>query len=216
MFLLPLLLLRGRSWLDRFDIAVVLSFGISYALFDTGHLEPAVWLFYPPLLYLLVRMVMRGARARRAAGRLDCRLPTAVLSLGLLALIVARVVLTLHPAGVIDVGTASALGAFKILHGQSIYYISNGHGDTYGPLAYLAYVPFEAIWSRHVDIPARCPRGDDHFRPAHDRRPDAARRALAPRARGTPPGPAAGVAVGRLPVHSAGHGRRTPTTGWWR
>ena len=147
MFLLPLLLLRGRSWLDRFDIAVVLSFGISYALFDTGHLEPAVWMFYPPLLYLLVRMVMRGARARRAAGRLDCRLPTAVLSLGLLALIVARVVLTLHPAGVIDVGTASALGAFKILHGQSIYYISNGHGDTYGPLAYLAYVPFEAIWS---------------------------------------------------------------------
>jgi hypothetical protein len=47
---------------------------------------------------------------------------------------------------VIDVATASVLGAYKILHGQSIYYPSVGHGDTYGPLAYLAYVPFDALW----------------------------------------------------------------------
>jgi Glycosyltransferase family 87 len=147
MFLLPLLLLRGRSWLDRLDLAVVLSFGISYALFDTAHLEFGVWMVYPPLLYLLVRMLIRGLRPRPAARRLGCRLPTLVLGIGLLALIVARIVITLQPPMVIDVGTASALGAFKILHGQSIYYTSIGHGDTYGPLAYLAYVPFEAIWS---------------------------------------------------------------------
>ena len=146
MFLLPLLLLRGRSWLDRLDLAMVLSFGISYALFDTSHLEPGVWMFYPPLLYLLARMLMRGFRPRAAVGRLECRLPTVVLGAGLLALIVARVVLTLHPVQVLDVGTASVLGAYKILHGQSIYYFSIGHGDTYGPLNYLAYVPFEAIW----------------------------------------------------------------------
>jgi hypothetical protein len=147
MFLLPLVLLRGRSWLDRFDIAAVLTFGVSYALFDTTHLEAGVWMFYPPLVYLLVRMLIRGARSRPAAGRLDCRLPTAVLVVGLVALEIARIVVTLHPAGVIDVGTASVLGAYKILHGQSIYYYSLGHGDTYGPIAYLAYVPFEAIWS---------------------------------------------------------------------
>jgi Glycosyltransferase family 87 len=147
MFLLPLLLLRRRSWLDRFDLAAVLLFGISYALFDTVHLEPGVWMIYPPLLYLLVRMLMRGFRPRAAGGRLDCRLPTLVLGAGLLALIVARIVLCLHPVAVIDVGNASVLGAYKILHGQSIYYYSLGHGDTYGPLAYLAYVPFEAIWS---------------------------------------------------------------------
>jgi hypothetical protein len=147
MFVAPLLLLRRRSWLDRLDLAAVLTFGISYALFDTAHLEPAVWMFYPPLLYLLVRMLIRGLWARPAvAARLDCRLPTVVLCLGLLALVAARIVLALHPAHVMDVGIASALGAFKILHGQSIYYVSNGHGDTYGPLAYLAYVPFEAIW----------------------------------------------------------------------
>ena len=146
MFLLPLLLLRGRSWLDRVDLAALLTFGVSYLLFNNGHLEPGVWMFYPPLLYLMFRMLVRGFRPRRVPRPLDCRLPTALFAAGLLALIVARIVITLHPASVIDVGTASVLGAYRILHGQSLYYFSLGHPDTYGPLAYLAYVPFEAIW----------------------------------------------------------------------
>lgn len=155
MFLLPILLLRGRRWLDRIDLAAVLIFFVSYALFDAAHLEAGVWAFYPPLVYLLVRMLMRGARARPANGRLDCRLPTVVLVLGLVGLVAGRVFVTLQPAGVLDVATASALGAYKILHGQSIYYFSLGHGDTYGPLNYLAYVPFEAIWPGHwVYLPA--------------------------------------------------------------
>jgi len=120
MFLLPVLLLRGRRWLDRLDLAMLLGFGVSYALFDTTHLEPSVWAFYPVLIYLLVRMLMRGFKFRQGGGRLDCRLPTVVLAIGLLALVVARIVITLHPSGVIDVGTASVLGAYKILHGQSI------------------------------------------------------------------------------------------------
>jgi hypothetical protein len=146
MFLLPLLLLRRRSLLDRLDLGVVLAFWASYALLDHGHLESAVWLFYPPLLYLLVRMLVRGFRARPSVGRFDVRLPTVVMVVGLLALIAGRIYLSLAPTGVIDVGVASALGAFKILHGQSIYYFSLGHGDTYGPLNYLAYVPFQVLW----------------------------------------------------------------------
>ena len=110
MFLLPLLLLRRRSWLDRLDLGMLLSFGVSYVLFDTSHLESAVWTFYPPLLYLLSRMLMRGARARRAPERFECRLPTAVLVAGLIGLVVVRIVVTLHAASVIDVATASALG----------------------------------------------------------------------------------------------------------
>jgi hypothetical protein len=69
------------------------------------------------------------------------------LCLGLLALVAARIFVTIEPAHVIDVGDASIVGAYKILHGQSIYYQSLGHGDTYGPIAYLAYVPFKAIWT---------------------------------------------------------------------
>ena len=147
MFLLPLLLLGRRwSWLDRLDLGVFLSFFGSYVLMDHSHVEPAVWLFYPPLVYLLVRMLIRGRRSRPFAGGVDIRLPTAVLAVGLLALIAGRIYVSLHAVGVVDVGQASVLGAYKILHGQSIYYFSLGHGDTYGPLNYLAYVPFEWIW----------------------------------------------------------------------
>jgi Glycosyltransferase family 87 len=146
MFLLPLLLLRRCSWLDRLDIAILLGFGASYARFDTAHLGSAVWLFYVPLVYLLVRMLMRGATATWKVPRIDVRLPTAVLVIGLLALVAGRIVVCLSPANVVDVATASALGANRILHGQSIYYYSIGHPDTYGPLAYLAYVPFLAFW----------------------------------------------------------------------
>ena len=118
---------RTRWWLDRLDIAMLLGFGVSYALFDTTHLEPGVWAFYPVLIYLMVRMLIRGFRARPVGGRIDCRLPTIVLALGLLALVVARIVITLHPAGVLDVAIASVLGAYRIIHGQSIYYYSLGN-----------------------------------------------------------------------------------------
>jgi hypothetical protein len=155
MFLLPLALLRRRAWMDRVDLAMLLSFGVSYALFDTTHLEAGVWLFYPSLIYLLVRMVMRGMRTRRAGTPLDCRLPTAVLVIGLALLTAGRIFVNLHPQSVMDVGTASVLGAYKIIHGQSIYYFSFGHGDTYGPLSYLAYVPFELIWPGNwIALPA--------------------------------------------------------------
>ena len=147
MFLLPILLLRRCSWLTRLDIAAVLLFGVSYWRFDTAHLESAVWLFYPPLLYLLVRMLIRGFRPRSFTRPIDIRLPTALLAVGLLALVAGRVAVTLIPHNVVDVGTASALGADKILHGQSLYFPSVGHPDTYGPFAYLVYAPFLALSS---------------------------------------------------------------------
>ncbi|MBV9606993.1 MAG: hypothetical protein JO027_17910 [Solirubrobacterales bacterium] len=145
MFLAPILLLRRCSWLTRLDIAAVLLFFVSYWRFDTAHLESSVWLFYPPLLYLLVRMLIRGLRPRSFSGKIDVRLPTVVMAIGLLALVAGRIVVTLLPANVLDVGTASALGAHRILLGQPIYYPTLGHPDTYGPLAYLAYVPFLAL-----------------------------------------------------------------------
>jgi hypothetical protein len=147
MFLLPILLLRRCSWLTRLDLAVVLLFGVSYWRFDTAHLESAVWLFYPPLLYLLVRMLMRGFNPRSFSREIDVRLPTVLLAIGLLALVAGRIAVTLAPHNVVDVGTASALGANRILHGQSIYYPTLGHPDTYGPLAYLVYAPFLALSS---------------------------------------------------------------------
>ena len=146
MFLLPLVRLRGRSWLDLLDLAVVLTFFVSYGLFDHTHFEAGVWLAYPPLLYLLARMLIRGFRPARQPTRLRVGLPTWLMIAGLLALVAGRIAVTLIPAHVLDVGVASLIGANKILHGQSIYFTSLGHPDTYGPVAYLAYVPFELIW----------------------------------------------------------------------
>ena len=52
-------------------------------------------------------------------------------------------------SGAIDVGYAGVVGADRISHGEPIY--GNfpedvSQGDTYGPVNYLAYVPFERIW----------------------------------------------------------------------
>ena len=44
----------------------------------------------------------------------------------------------------IDVGYSGVIGAHKILHGQTLYGHfpkDDPHGDTYGPVNYLAYVP---------------------------------------------------------------------------
>jgi len=146
MFLLGLAVLRTRSWVDLADLGAVLSFGVSYALFDTAHLEAGVWLAYPPLLYLLVRMLVRGMRGSRTGSLPEPRVGTRWLALAVLALAGGRIALTLLPPQVMDVGVASALGATRILHGQSLYFPSLGHPDTYGPVAYLAYTPFVAIW----------------------------------------------------------------------
>jgi hypothetical protein len=61
---------------------------------------------------------------------------------------------------VIDVGYAGVIGAQRIVHDRPLYggYPShNEHGDTYGPVNYEAYVPFQQLfgWSgRWDDLPA--------------------------------------------------------------
>ena len=145
LFLIPFLDPRRiRRWL-HLDALVLLSFVVSYSLFDHGHLETAVWLVYPPLLYLLARMLWIGMRGT-ARPRLGSWLSIRLLAAGLTALVVARITLSLVDQGVIDVGFASVIGAFRAAHGQALYYVTAGHGDTYGPIAYIAYLPFELIF----------------------------------------------------------------------
>ena len=159
LFLLPFLSLRRRPTVRQLDVAVLLSFGVSYWLFNHRHFEAAVWMVYPPLVYLLARMLYIGfRRGRMALTRspglaLDSWLPTRALAVGLLALIAGRVVLALTAGTPVDVAVASVAGAYRILHGLPIYYSAIGHPDTYGPLNYLAYVPFDLIfpWSGKWD-----------------------------------------------------------------
>lgn len=147
-----------RPWrMLHLDALVIESFLVSYLLFDHARLEPAVWMAYPPLLYLLARMLWIGsgragdsrAGARRAVGVLSPLLSVRVLVVGLIALVAARIGLSLFEHDVVDVGFASVIGAHRIATGQSLYYASTAHGDTYGPIAYLAYLPFERLFPWH-------------------------------------------------------------------
>lgn len=154
LFLLPFIDPR-RPWrMVHLDALVLESFLVSYLLFDHAHLVPAVWLAYPPLVYLLVRMLWlgfrrRGAALRRATDALAPMLSVRVLIGGLLLLVAVRTGLSLLEHDVVDVGYASVLGAHRIASGQSLYTSSTATGDTYGPIAYLAYLPFELLFPWH-------------------------------------------------------------------
>jgi hypothetical protein len=149
LFLLPFLDPRRLRRLAHLDAVVVLSFLVSYLLLDNAHLESSVWMAYPPLLYLLARLLWLGLRSRGAwtRDRLAPLLSTRVLAGGLLLIVAARVVLTLVSNQEIDVGVASVVGAHRIAHGLPLYFADPGHGDTYGPITYLAYLPFQLLFN---------------------------------------------------------------------
>jgi hypothetical protein len=151
MFVLPFLDPRRLRRILHLDALVVLSFLVSYALFEHGRLDAAIWLVYPPLLYLLLRMLAIGVRGKANAARLAPLLSHRILCGGLLLLIGARIALTLISSQLVDVGLASVVGAHRISAGQSLYYASLSHGDTYGPVAYLAYLPLGSLigWHAH-------------------------------------------------------------------
>jgi uncharacterized membrane protein len=71
-----------------------------------------------------------------------------------------RITLNVMDSNVIDVGYAGVIGADRIADGKTLYGNfpkDNEHGDTYGPVNYVAYVPFEQAlpWSgRWDDLPA--------------------------------------------------------------
>ena len=99
------------------------------------------------LLYLLGRALWIGFRGRGEGLRPVW--PIAWLLVAALFLMGFRVGLNIADSGAIDVGYASVVGADRIAHGEAIY--DNfpedvSQGDTYGPVNYYAYVPFERIW----------------------------------------------------------------------
>jgi hypothetical protein len=86
--------------------------------------------------------------------------PVAWLAVGGAFLLGFRIALNVADSGVIDVGYAGVIGADHLTHGEPIWNSfpsDNPFGDTYGPLNYLAYVPFELAlpWSGRWDsLPA--------------------------------------------------------------
>ncbi len=153
LFLLPFVDPRRPLSLLHLDLLVLLSFSISLAFFNHGDIYASVPLTYPPLLYLLGRMLFL-IRPRRATSparppELRLRVPTRWLAVGVVFLLGFRIGLNVTDSNVIDVGYAGVIGAQRIVDGRSLYGgypADNEHGDTYGPVNYEAYVPFEQIF----------------------------------------------------------------------
>ena len=156
-FLLAFFDPRRPLRLLHLDLLVLLGFGLSQLYFNQGRIELAMPLVYPLLGYLLVRMLLAGFRPRERRERLVPRLPVRWMAVGLVLLVAFRVGLNLADSTVVDVGYASVVGADRIVHGEELYVDNDVHGDTYGPVSYLAYIPFETLWpwsGSWDDVPA--------------------------------------------------------------
>ena len=145
LFLVPFFDPRRLWRMAHLDALALLAFLISWIALADAHLEPAVWLAYPPLIYLLIRLAMIGF-GRSGSGRLAPLLSLRTLLIGLPLLLGARIALSLVAHQEIDVSYESVIGAYRALHHLPLYYNDPNHGDTYGPLTYIAYVPFQLIW----------------------------------------------------------------------
>src|SRR3954462_316659 len=159
-FFLGLLDWRRPFRLAPLDLLVVVAgFGLSQYLFNDGNIGLSVPLAYPPLLYLLVRALWLGVRRVQGSG-LRPSMPIAVLAVMTVVLVAGRVTLNVVDSNVIDVGYSGVIGADRIGDKKPIYgnFPSDDQsGDTYGPVAYYAYVPFEQAlpWSgTWDDLPA--------------------------------------------------------------
>ena len=155
-FVDPRRLLRMR----HLDLAVLMAFGVSVAFFNDANIDVSVPIAYPLLAYLLGRMLWIGLRRSRRRDPLRLLVPASWLVIGLLFLVGFRIGLNVADSNVIDVGYAGVIGADRLADGDKLwgdFPKDNEHGDTYGPVTYAAYVPFEQVlpWSgRWDDLPA--------------------------------------------------------------
>jgi hypothetical protein len=157
-FLVGLVDWRRLRRVANLDLLVLLGFGVSHYFFNRANIGLSVPLAYPVLLYLLGRCLWIGLRGRGEGLRPVWSVT--VLIVAALFLMGFRVGLNVADSGAIDVGYAGVVGADRISHGEQLY--DNfpddvSQGDTYGPVNYLAYLPFERIWpysGEWDDLPA--------------------------------------------------------------
>jgi hypothetical protein len=187
LFLIGLADLRRPLSLRNLDLLVLLSFSVSLWFFNRGDIFTSVPLVYPPLLYLLGRMVWSAWRGRLATGAAPVW-PIWLLAAATVFTAGFRIGLNVRSSNVIDVGYSGVVGAERIVHGEAPYghfpvedgrkpcgpadaegeirnriqtngrcESANPQGDTYGPVAYEAYIPGYLIlgWSgKWDDLPA--------------------------------------------------------------
>ena len=153
LFVLPFFdVRRPFRWLHA-DLLALVGFSASLAFFNNARLDLSVPLCYPLLGYLLARLLWIGLRRSAApAEPLRLNVPWRWLAIAALFLVGFRIGLNAADGNVIDVGYSGVIGADKLAHGRDLWGAfpsDNEHGDTYGPLLYLAYMPFELVLPWH-------------------------------------------------------------------
>lgn len=164
LFVLPFVDPRRPWQVMHLDLLVLSAFSVSLAFFNAAKIGASVPLVYPLLLYLLGRMLWIGLRRSDGAEQqrrpLRLLVPVSWLAVAVIFLVGFRVALNVTKSNVIDVGYAGVIGADRFADGRQLYGAypqDNASGDTYGPVTYLAYVPFEQTmkWSgTWDDLPA--------------------------------------------------------------
>ena len=150
---------RLRRWL-HVDLLVLSAFSVSLAYFNHAEIGISVPIVYPLLGYLLVRMLVVALRRGTPGPPVRPLVPIAWLAVAVVFLLGFRIGLNATNSNVIDVGYSGVIGADRLTHGQPLYGhfpSDNVHGDTYGPVVYEAYVPFEQLAPWHGtwdDLPA--------------------------------------------------------------
>jgi hypothetical protein len=169
-FLLGLGDLRRPFSIRNLDLLMLLSPTASLWFFNHGDVFTAVPLFYPALVWVVLRGVWIGVTGRGSGTRAIW--PVWVLLAGSVFLAGFRVGLNVEASNVIDVGYSGVIGGERIATGQAPWghfpvedslkacgpadasgeirdriqtngrcESANPQGDTYGPVAYEAYVP---------------------------------------------------------------------------
>jgi Glycosyltransferase family 87 len=162
LFLAPFVDPRRPFRLLHLDLLVLVGFGAIY-LRSFDHPVGTAWFVAGAvmvglgLVYLVARMLFDGFRERDRREPLVPYVPLGWLTIGLVLLTVFRASYALSDRyDIFNVGGAGVIGADLITHGEGIYGAGElatevEHGDTYGPVNYLAYAPFELAF----------PLGDD-------------------------------------------------------
>ena len=140
------------------DLLALLGFSVSLAFFNHAKIGASVGFVYPVLAYVFLRMLVAGFRPSESRDPLLPLAPRSWLVAGIVALVAFHTAYVATEGKVIDVGLAGVIGADRLTKGEDIYGegASSGmpiRGDVYGPVNYLAYVPFEQAfpWSGSWD-----------------------------------------------------------------
>ncbi|MGA9634618.1 MAG: hypothetical protein WBQ41_05185, partial [Solirubrobacterales bacterium] len=158
LFLAPFVDPRRPLRLIHLDLLALLGFSASLFFFNKAEIGLSVGLVYPVLAYVFLRMLVAGFRPVETRDRLLPLAPRNLLVAGIVALVGFHTAYMATEGKVIDVGLAGVVGADRLTGGEDVYGpgASAGtpiRGDVYGPVNYLAYVPFEQAlpWSGRWD-----------------------------------------------------------------